>query len=111
MPIKHLFTTIGSDLKHEKVTTEHARILRGLSLEKVYNETMVGIFSQLSSAGFFLPTFDDAVLVELSYQWTYEIPINDINNSFVQQRNMLTPANYQEELLKFTGEKIPFHCQ
>jgi len=75
MPIKHFFPTFGSDPKHDKVTTEHVRLLNGLSLEKVYNETMVGILSQLTSAGFFLPTFDDAVLVELSYQWTYEFQL------------------------------------
>ena len=108
MPIEHLFPDISSDPKYEKVTIEHVRIIRGLSLEKVYNETMDGIFLELSLAGFFIPSFNDALLVELSNQWSYEIPVNDVNNSFVDQRNMLRSADYQEELLKFTGEKFHF---
>ena len=109
MPLKHLFPNLfGDDPTHEKVTTEHVRILRGFSLEKVYNKTMDDIFLELSLAGFFTPSFNDAVLEDISNQWSYEIPINDINNSFVQQRNDLTSADYQEELLKFTGEKFHF---
>ena len=108
MPLTNLFPTLGSDPKHLKVTTEHVRILRGLSLEKVYSETMNGIFTELSMAGFFLPNFNDGALVELSSNWSYEIPINEINNSFAQQRNILTSADYQEELLKYTSEKFHF---
>ena len=109
MPLKSLYTTtFGSEPKHEKVTTEHVRILSGLSLEKAYSETMFGILRRLQDADFFLPSQFNEVLEDLSYQWSYEIPIQDINSSFVDQSNVLTPADYQEELLNFTGEKFHF---
>ena len=109
MPLKRLFSdSLGSSPKHEKVTTEHVRILRGWSLEKVYNETVLTIFDELSISGFFSFQFTAANLKDLNYQWSYEIPLDDINSSFVDQRNVLTPADYQEELLKFTGKKFHF---
>lgn len=111
MPIKRLYPGFGSTAKHEKVTPEHVRILSGWSLEKAYSETIKDIFIQLSSIaniGFFHPDFTVEALVDLNYQWSYEIPFEDINSSFVQQRDVLTPADYQEELIKFTGEKFHF---
>ena len=109
MPLKPLFPlNLGADAKHEKVTTEHTRILSGWSLEQAYSETMESIYDQLLSTDFRKLSFTDADLVDLNYQWSYEIPFDKINSSFVDQRNVLTPADYQGELLKFTGEKFHF---
>ena len=109
MPLKRLFPhSLGSSPKHEKATTEHVRILSGWSLEKAYSENFEFIFDQLAWIGFFYLFFTEADLEDLNYQRTYEIPLNDINSSFVDQRNLLTPADYQQELLKFIGEKFHF---
>ena len=111
MPIKRFYPNFGSEEKHNKVTPEHVRNLSGWSLEKTYSTTIKDIFIQLSffdPLPFFHPDFNVEALVDLNYQWSYEIPFDDINSSFVLQRTELTPADHQEELLKFTGEKFHF---
>ena len=109
MPLKRLFPDdLAGGAKYEKVTTEHTRILSGWSLEKAYSETMENIYNQLQASDFPKLGFTDEDLVNLNYQWSYEIPSDNINSSFEAQRNVLTPADYQEELLKFTGEKFHF---
>ena len=97
-----------SDPKHEKVTTEHIRTLSAWSLEKAYSETLAIIFNQLGTIGFYNFDFDPTDLKDLNYHWSYEIPFDGINNSFVDQRNVLAPADYQEEFVKFTSEKFHF---
>ena len=110
MPLKRLFEDeLGNLGKHFKVTTEHVRNLSDWSLEKAYSETMANIYDQLTRVtDFGKLDFTAADLVDLNYQWSYNIPLDDIPSSFVDQRNLLTPADYQEELLKFTGEKFHF---
>ena len=108
-PLKRLFKNeLGNNAKHHKVTPEHVRIHKSWSLEKVYNEPMLVIFDELPFIGFYGSQFTAANLEDLSYQWSYESPFGDINSSFVDRRLLLTPADYQEELLKFTGEKFHF---
>ncbi|KAL9967947.1 hypothetical protein ACROYT_G026261 [Oculina patagonica] len=59
---------------------------------------------------FYPSTFTAADLVDLNYHWSYEIPFDDINSSFVEQdvALVLKPSDFQQELLKFTGEKFLF---
>ena len=108
-PLKRLFKDdLANKPKHHKVTPEHVRIHKSWSLEKVYNETMLVILDELSNFGFYSSSFTAANLKDLNYQWSYEIPFGDINSSFIDQPKVLTPADYQKELLKFTSEKFHF---
>ncbi len=110
MPIKPLLPgKLATDPKHFKVTTEHIRSLSGWSFEKAYSENMQGILGGLP-LHFYQSSFTAADLADLNYHWSYEIPFKDINSSFSEQNValVLKPSDFQQELLKFTGEKFLF---
>lgn len=112
MPLRSLLPKyFGSNDKDLKVTTEHVRILSYWSLEKAYSENMTNILSRLAKTEFYQPvSFTAANLKDLSYQWTYEIPFGSVNDSLSNNSVALTlnAADFQQELLKYTGEKFLF---
>ena len=110
MPIKTLLPgKLADDPKHFKVTPEHVRNLDGWSLEKAYSENMQAILDALP-VKFYRSSFTAADLIDLNNQWSYEIPFEDINSSFSDENValLLKPSDFQQELLKFTGEKFFF---
>lgn len=110
MPIKTLLPEkLAGEPKHFKVTTEHVRDLNAWSFEKAYSENMQAILNALPIQ-FYQSPFTEADLEDLNHQWSYEIPFEDINSSFVDQSVALSlrPSDFQQELLKFTSEKFLF---
>lgn len=110
MPIKTLLpNNLANQPKHLKITTEHVRDLNGWSFEKAYSENMQTILDALP-AQFHPSSFTEEDLVDLNHQWSYTIPFEDINSSFSEQNValLLKPSDFQQELLKFTGEKFLF---
>ncbi|KAJ7325378.1 hypothetical protein OS493_029930 [Desmophyllum pertusum] len=110
MRIKILLPSeLGSQPKDLKLTTEHIRIHNGWSVEETSSKTMQTILDGRPS-NYQQSTFTAANLVDLNLFWSYEIPSEDINSSFVDQSVALylTPADFQQELLKYTSDKLFF---
>ena len=107
MPLKSLFpTSLGSQPKQLKVTSEHVRTKNGWTLQHTYGQTT----NNLLLAAFSLtldPTFN---LTDLDYYWSYTIPFNEADPSLtsVQFVRGKTAAYVQEELLKIVGQKFYF---
>ena len=111
MPLKSLFpTSLGSDPKHFKVTSEHVRRNKGWTLQETYGKEM----DTLQLDGGFLVgrrQFTASNLEDLDYSWSYTLPFNEAdpslsNDSFIFNR---TAGYMQEQLLKNISQKFAFN--
>ena len=110
MPLKSLFpTSLASDPKHFKVTSEHVRLNKGWTLKETYGKTMdtLGIEgASLVQSG--LITASD--LKDLDYSWSYTLPFNEADPSLSERSFILlrTAGFMQEQLLKNVSQKFAF---
>lgn len=110
MPLKSLFpTSLASDPKHFKVTSEHVRLKRGWTLQETYGKIMdiLGIEgASLVQSG--LITASD--LKDLDYSWSYTLPFNEADPSLSERSFILlrTAGFMQEQLLKNVSQKFAF---
>ena len=106
-PLKRLFQgSFASDPRHLKVTSEHVRDLKGWSVKEVTSKTIGAIGSEANSL-----LFDPAsasLLVDLDYHWSYDIPFEKVNSSFIDTFRDRTPSEFQKELLDYVANKFLF---
>ena len=110
MPLKSLFpTSLGSDSKHFKVTSEHVRIANGLTVQQTYGKTtnylQLRALLLVSDINLFASN-----LTDLDYYWSYTIPFNEADPSLsnVQFVRGKTAGYVQEQLLKIVSQKFYF---
>ena len=110
MPLKSLFpTSLGSDPKHSKVTSEHVRLDEEWTLQETYGKSMDRL--QIKGASLVqsgLITASD--LKDLNYSWSYTLPFNEVDSSLSESSIILlrTAGFMQEQLLKNVSQKFAF---
>ncbi|XP_044179165.1 uncharacterized protein LOC114963420 [Acropora millepora] len=110
MPLKSLFpTSLGSDPKHSKVTSEHVRLKRGWTLQETYGKIMDTLEiegASLVQSG--MITASD--LKDLDYSWSYAFPFHEADPSLSECSFILlrTAGYMQEQLLKNVSQKFAF---
>ena len=106
-PLKRLFQgSFSTSPRYLKATSEHVRDLKGWSVKEITSETLGTIGSDANSL-----LFDPAsasLLVDLDYHWSYDIPFENVNSSFIDTFRDRTPSEFQKELLDYVANKFLF---
>ena len=110
MPLKSLFpTSLGSDPKHFKVTSEHVRLEKVWTLQETYGKIM----DALQRDGAYLVAsglFTASNLKDLDYSWSYTLSFNEADPS-LSERSFIASRSagfMQEQLLKNVSQKFAF---